>query len=375
MLQAIQTQQNEEETSLDEHQVYQRMLPRGTEVCWVGGLGGIEVELVKRAGIPFHGIPAAGLHGVGFLAMLRNFMVMISGTIAARHIVSRFQPDVVFYTGGYIAVPVALSVSLSFNQKGRPRSLLFVPDIEPGLAIKFVSRFVSHVAVVSETSREYFSRRPHVIITGYPTRRELRRWDRQSARQALGLSEDLPTLLVFGGSKGARSINRALLAILPELLNEMQVVHISGNLDWAEVQEAKTKLRADRAIRYHAYPYLHEEMGAALAAADLVLSRAGAATLGEYPLFGLPAILVPYPYAWRYQYQNASYLEKLGAAVILKDRELPEQLLPLVRRLMNDASLREKMSKAMQSLASPEAADHIANLLVSLALEEVRKGS
>jgi UDP-N-acetylglucosamine--N-acetylmuramyl-(pentapeptide) pyrophosphoryl-undecaprenol N-acetylglucosamine transferase len=107
-------------------------------------------------------------------------------------------------------------------------------------------------------------------------------------------------------------------------------------------------------------------MGAALAAADLVLSRAGASALGEYPLLGLPAILVPYPYAWRYQQVNARYLEERGGALLVKEADLAEHLFPLVHQLMGDASRRKAMSQAMKSLARPEAARAIAGLLKSL---------
>lgn len=344
-------------------------------MLWVGGLGGIEVELVKRVGIPFEGIPAAGLHGVGALATLRNFIVMVTGTVAAIRILHRFCPDVLLFTGGYIAVPVAMGTRLSFSRLRRPRSLLFVPDIEPGLAIKFVSRFATHVAVVNEEARGYFSPKLGMSVTGYPIRQELRQWKREEARQTLGLSSELPILLVFGGSKGARSINRALMAVLPRLLDEMQVIHVSGTRDWQEVHTAQDRLDEGRRARYHAFPYLHEEMGAAMAAADLVLSRAGAATLGEYPYFGLPAILVPYPFAWQYQYRNARFLERHGAAVILKDQELGEKLEASVKELIKDRVRLEKMGQAMRSLAYPQAADRLADLLTALADRNMAKGS
>ena len=184
----------------------------------------------------------------------------------------------------------------------------------------------------------------------------------------------LPVLVVFGGSSGARSINRALFAALPELLGEMQVVHISGRLDWSEVEAAQTRLAQDLAQdfveRYRAYPYLHEEMGAALASADLVASRAGASSLGELPLYGLPAVLVPYPYAWRYQMVNAQYLEKRGAAVIISDAELGSKLTGIVRDLMADHQRLAGMGAAMRSLAKPNAAQQIAGLLGSLATSE-----
>ncbi len=181
------------------------------------------------------------------------------------------------------------------------------------------------------------------------------------------LSSDLPILLVVGGSTGARSINRAIITILPELLEEVQVVHITGRRDWPEIEREIKDLTDIQLDRYQAYPYLHNEMGATLAAADLVLSRAGASSLGEYPLFGLPAILVPYPYAWRYQEVNAQYLARNNAAVILKDKDLQDRLLPLVQDLIRNQSRLEKMSQAMKKLATPAAAESIASLLYALA--------
>jgi len=180
---------------------------------------------------------------------------------------------------------------------------------------------------------------------------------------------------VFGGSSGARSINRALLAVLPELLNEMQIIHVSGKLDWAEVEAARDRLtgllgaQVDLVQRYRAYPYLHTEMGAALAASDLALSRAGASTLGELPQAGLPAILVPYPYAWRYQKVNAGYLEQSGAALVMLDQDLPQRLAPVVRDLIHDTARLEQMRRSMHSLAHPDAARSIAGLLQSFSLD------
>ena len=134
--------------------------------------------------------------------------------------------------------------------------------------------------------------------------------------------------MVWAAVKAPRSINQALQAILPELLQQAQVLHLSGSLEWALVERSRSgsRLPVELQARYRAYPYLHEEMGAALQAADLVVSRAGASVLGEYPLFGLPAILVPYPYAWRYQQVNAQYLVQHGAAVLLEDADLAGQL-------------------------------------------------
>lgn len=319
----------------------------------------MEAGLVERAGLPFRAIPAAGVHGVGWRQLPGNLLKLGRGLLAAQRLLREFRPDVLFFTGGYVAVPLALA--------GRHvPTLLYVPDIEPGLALKTLAQFADRIAVTVEESRQYFRHRA-VTVTGYPVRPELRRWSRSEARQRLNLAPDLPVLLVFGGSKGARALNRAVLAHLPALLEQIQVVHVSGMLDWPEV-EARAK-EIDHP-HYHPFPYLHEEMGAALAAADLALSRAGASVLGEYPLFGLPSILVPYPYAWRYQYVNATYLEHLGAALLLPEERLQAELVPTVMALLRSPERLAVMRQAVSALARPQAAEDIARLLVALAEKE-----
>lgn len=340
--------------------VLQELVNEAEAVLWVGGEGGMEAELVQRKQIPFTAIPAAGVHGVGIRTLPGNLLQLTRGTLAARRILKDFRPDVLLFTGGYVAVPVAVA------GMGIP-SVLYVPDIEPGLAIQALARFADTIAVTTDTCRQHYSSRKHVVITGYPTRPELRSWTRESGRAALNLDAEKPVLLVFGGSKGARSINRALLSILPQALEHAQIVHISGKLDWEEVELAQSNLPDPLKTQYHAFPYLHEEMGAALAAADLAVSRAGASSLGEYPLVGLPAILIPYPYAWRYQKTNAQYLVEHGAARLIRDEMLAQELLPALKDFFANPEKLNTMHNAMQSLATPDAAGQIANLVRALA--------
>jgi len=329
-------------------------------VLWVGGKGGMEADLVTRAGVPFTAIPAAGVHGVGARALPGNLLRLAQGTLAARRILSEFKPDVIFFTGGYVAAPVAVA--------GRKRPiLLYVPDIEPGLALRFLARFASTIALTVESSRQYFSTRAEVKVTGYPTRPELAEWEGAAARKHFNLTEDQPVLLVSGGSKGARTINQPVLENLGELLRLAQVIHLTGSLDKPEADKAHNELPANLQGRYHVFDYLHEDMGAALAAADLAITRAGASTLGEYPLAGLPAVLVPYQYAWRYQKVNADYLQRLGAAVILEADQLADQLMPTLRSLFGDPERLHAMQQAMRSQARPDAASQIAGMLKELA--------
>ncbi len=332
------------------------------ETLWVGAKGGLESRLVERAGIPFKAIPASGVHGVGLKALPGNIARLVQGAFASAGILRKFRPDVLFFTGGYVAVPMAVAA-------WRVPTVLYVPDIEPGLALKTLSRFADRIAITAEDSAFYFKHRERVVLTGYPVRSDLAGWERSAARRTLKLSNASPVLLISGGSKGARTINSPVFAHLPALLELAQIVHITGELDWPFVEEKTRRLSRTQAARYHAVPYLHAEMGAALAAADLALSRAGASTLGEYPLFGLPAILVPYPFAWRYQRVNAEYLVRQGAAIMIENEKLSDQLVPTVKDLFSNPARMKSMRIAMQRLSRPRASAEIGQLLLGLAKE------
>ena len=324
-------------------------------MLWVGAVGGMEADLVTRAGIPFTSISAGGLHGVG-IRTFGNLIKMGLGYFQARKLIRQFKPDVLFFTGGYVAAPVGLA--------GRVLpTMVCLPDIEPGLAIKVLARFADHVVVPAEESRQYFVSNQLISVTGYPVRQNLATIDKTDAAGKFDLDPDTPILMVMGGSLGARSINRALMDGLPQLLESMQVIHLSGDLSWPEVQAMQQQLPAPLAAKYRPYAYMHEDIGAAFSAADLIVSRAGASILGELPMFGLPAILVPYPHAWRYQRINAEYLVSKGAAVMLRDEDLKQNLLARVTELMQNETTRRQMKQAMLAQAKPEAAKIIANIL------------
>ncbi len=293
-----------------------------------------------------------------------NLARMVRGTQQCRRIIREFRPDVVFMTGGYVAAPVAWAAATS-----RVPLLIYLPDLTPGRAIALTSRFARKVAVSFPEVARYFPGK--AVVTGYPVRPELLAAEKPAARQALGLHPDLPVLLVFGGSRGARSINRAVTAALPALLPHCQIVHVSGQLDWPEVEHATQGLAGTLLpglfARYHPYPYLHEEMVQALAAADLVVARAGASVLGEFPARGLPSILVPYPYAGQHQDANAAYLADHGAAIVIVDSDLSARLAPTILELLDAPGELQGMSQAAARLAQPEAAYNIAHVLAELA--------
>lgn len=330
------------------------------QTLWVGGEGGMETRLVERAGIPFKTIPAAGVHGVDITRLPANLMAIAHGIKSAADIIKDFKPDVLFFTGGFIAVPMAIA--------GRKiPSLLYVPDIEPGMALKALAYFADCITLTSEESKQYFSPKANIEVTGYPVRPEISAWNNSAARAHFGITSDLPVVLIFGGSKGAHTINMALLAHLTNLLEHVEVLHISGDADWPMVEATRNALSKEQTERYHAFPYLHEDMGAALAVADLAVSRAGASVLGEFPQFGIPAILVPYPYAWRYQKVNADALTKRGAALMIEDSKLKSGLYLTVEKLLETPEKLDVMRTAMTALRSTDAAEKIAAQLFKLA--------
>jgi len=335
-------------------------------ILWLGSRAGLEAELVPRAGLPFRVIHAAGVHGVGWRRLPGNAFRLLRGFFESFGIVREFRPAVLLVTGGFLAAPAALACWLQ-----RVPIVGYLPDLEPGLALKAVSRLAARVCVTAEPSRRFFPAGA-TVVTGYPVRPELTveaeafAATRAQAIAYFGLDPALKTILVTGGSRGARSLNRATFAALAEWLQEYQVIHLSGKLDWAEAEATRANLAAEAQARYHPLAFLHE-MGLALAAADIVVSRAGASALGEYPLFGLPAVLVPYPHAWRYQKVNADYLVARGAAVRVDDEALSAQLAPTVRALLTDEARLSAMQAAARALAAPEAARRIAQELAAVA--------
>lgn len=331
-------------------------------------MGGFERPLLDAANLKFEHyaeIYAGPLHGVGVWRVLVSLVKLIIGTLQALWLLIRLRPDVLLLTGGWVGWPVAVAGWLL-----RVPSLMYLPDIEPGLAIRALRPFVTRVATTTEASAVYF-RPGHTVVTGYPLRGAMLTATRQAGIAHFKLDPSRHTLLITGGSRGARSINNAVLAIAPQLLADgVQIIHITGSLDWQETEARRAELCENSSCdHYHAFAYLHEEMALALACADLVVCRSGASVLGELPHFGLPAVLVPYPHAWRYQKVNADYLVEKGAALLLRDEAMMDQLLPTLRSLFADPARLAAMRAAAQSVAAPDGAGSAARELLRLAGE------
>lgn len=322
----------------------------------------MEQTLVAESGLGFsgrYGVYAGPIHGVNPLRLLTSVIKLAVGSLQSFVKLLSIRPQVILLTGGWANLPVALGA-----WPLKIPIVLYLPDIEPGLAIKVLQRFASRIAITVKSSARYFPPEK-TALTGYPLQANRLKATRGQAIEHFGLDPARKTLMVFGGSRGARSINIALGDSLAKLLDDsLQIIHITGELDWERTQRQAGDLKHHP--DYHAFAYLHDDMGLAFAAADLVVCRAGASALAELPLFGLASILVPYPYAWRYQKVNADYLSDRGAGIRLNDEDLQSSLYDTIKLLISDARRLAEMQAQSKALANPDGARCLAALLIEI---------
>ena len=340
-----------------------RELEPRAELLFIGARTGAERDVLEREGHPYRPISARPVpYRVSPESLLAPLWLLLGLGEAARVLVS-FEPHVLVTTGGYVAasvVPAAWSLGVPV--------VLHDSDALTGRANRLLARWASAVTVAYESARERLNGR-HVTWTGQPIRRAVLEAEREPAAAALGVNPRATTVLVTGGSRGARSINSALVEALPELLKQrdLQILHVAGRQRHAEVLADLAQRGIQPGARYHVWDYLYD-LHQALACADLVVCRGGSNSLWEAAARGLPAIIVPYPYAAAHQEANAEPFLEAGAAVLVRDAELSgEALVRLIGDLVSDVERRERMGTAARSLVRPEAAVRVAEAALTAA--------
>jgi len=336
------------------------------EVLYVGTREGMEAELVPAAGFEFAAVSSVGLTRQLSLKTIKSLASTSAGVIQGIRIISEYKPDLVVGTGGYVCGPVVLAAAL----KGCPCAI-HEQNAYPGITNRLLARVADRVMLTFPDAKRYFPKRARCTVTGLPVRQEILSVSREEGIKYLGLDPDALTLLVVGGSRGARSLNRAMVEVWKEFQGrtDVQIVQISGESGYAEtlqlLSEAGIEPRNDGNIILK--PYLHR-MEYALAASDLVIGRAGASFLAEITARGLPALLIPYPYAAEnHQEYNARALVEQGAAVMILDQDLTGTVLVnRIKELLAQPARLKEMGWQSQKMGRPRALEQILRVLSQL---------
>jgi UDP-N-acetylglucosamine--N-acetylmuramyl-(pentapeptide) pyrophosphoryl-undecaprenol N-acetylglucosamine transferase len=275
----------------------------------------------------------------------------------------RRRPDVIFTTGGYVAIPVLAAARLL-----RIPAILWDGNVIPGRSVRATAGWATAVAVsFPETEAALHARACYV--TGTPIR-DPRAVDREAARRRLEIPDGLRVLLIFGGSQAVSRFNAAVAGALGRLVEHAWTLHVTGERGYAEMLAAREALPEDRRGRYRPVPFLDDDMTAALASADLVIGRAGSSTLAEAAAFGVPLICVPYPHAAGHQRANAETYVASGAARLIDDADFDAEALLDAARLLEDPAAHIRMSAAAREMGRPGAADACAALVAAATRRE-----
>jgi len=331
------------------------------EIDWVGGRRGLEGRLVRDAGYPIRLLALRSLRSVERDVHLVLDPLRLGLSVPqALALLARRRPAAIFTTGGYLAIPVLIAARVL----GIP-SVLWEGNVVPGRSVRATARLASVVAVSFEaTCRALGARRCYV--TGTPIR-DSAAVDRLAARERLGLAPDDRLLLVFGGSQAVQRFSLAIDGALPRLVERWVVLQVTGEAGYADALAAKQRLPEPAQARYRPEPFLREGMVDALAAADLVIGRAGSSTLAEVAAFGLPMVVVPYRYAGGHQRANAVAFAETGAAKLIDDEAFDAAALLDAAGALEDPRAHAEMSAAARAMARPGAADAVEDLVMALA--------
>lgn len=331
-----------------------------TEVIFVGTEHGLEARVIPREGYTLKFLRAEGLVGVSIIKKVKAIIKIFFSILDSYKIIKTVRPDIIIGVGGYASGVILFVASI----KSIP-TMIIEQNAIPGMTNKILGKFVNTVCISYQESISFF---PPVrtFLTGNPVRLQVFKGNIEAAYKLFSLERELFTIFIFGGSAGARSINRAMvdaLNYLYDLKDKIQFLHQTGQRDYENVRDAYRKV----GFRGTIAPFIYQ-MGEAYAVADIVISRAGATTLAELTALGKPAILIPYPYAaGNHQEINAKKLVDIGAAKMILDREMKGEILAkMIRNLYENEKLRVEMQNNSKSVGRPEASEKIVDIAMSL---------
>jgi UDP-N-acetylglucosamine--N-acetylmuramyl-(pentapeptide) pyrophosphoryl-undecaprenol N-acetylglucosamine transferase len=320
------------------------------EFLYVGTRDGPEAALADAQGIPFAGVASGKLRRYWDARNFTDPFRILVGTLESYQLVRRFKPDAAFAAGGFGAVPPIVAARIAGAY-----TLIHQQDVEPGLANRLLVPFASRITVSLASSVAHFPRQ-RTMVTGNPVRQELLEADPRVAFERLGLEPELPVVVVTGGGTGALGLNLLVAAAAPRLVNHAQIVHLTG-------RGRSVPPQTDSA-RYRSIEFLVDEMPHLLAAATLVVSRAGMGTLTELAALAKPSLIVPMPGS--HQRANAQAFARLGAIEVADQGALtPDGLATRVLSLLGDTSRQDQLGRSLAASMPRDAADRIAAVVLT----------
>ncbi|MDD3838975.1 MAG: undecaprenyldiphospho-muramoylpentapeptide beta-N-acetylglucosaminyltransferase [Clostridia bacterium] len=348
---------------------YLQSRDKDIDIIFIGTRKGLEMDLVPREGYKLELISVSGFERKISFDTLLTVKKAFKGLSESKRILRQFKPDIVIGTGGYVCGPVVFSSWLM----GIP-AIIHEQNVIPGVANKLSAKFVKKIAISFEESKKYFKNKSKLVYTGNPIRGEILKADRKKALASLGLSEDTPIIMSAGGSRGARPLNEAMVDLIDKNIKRnrrYQVIMSTGKNQYEHVlgMLKDKKIDVDKTKNIRVLPYIYE-MENALAASDIVISRAGAIMLSELTALGIPSVLVPSPYvANNHQEYNARALEKAGASIVILEKDLKNiDLESKVFQMINNDKKLKFMRFNSQKLACTDADEKIYNIIKEITL-------
>ena len=328
----------------------------------------MEAKLVPAAGFDFTTIEISGFQRdfsvQGIKDNISTVFKLIKSLPRAKAIIKEFQPDVVIGFGGYVSGPVVRAAA----KMGVPTAV-HEQNAFPGVTNKLLAKQVDKVMVTTKAAEEYFNAKNPVTVTGLPVRGEMLRADREISRAELGIRDDMPLILSMGGSLGALAINKAVKELILSRYESKKCafLHATGSNGVAMLEDLNSKIDMDKNPHVMLREYIND-MDRCMAAADLVICRAGASTLSELQVMGKASILVPYPYASEnHQYFNAKDLADNNAAIIIEEKDLSgEKLISVVDLLVSNMDKVKEFGDNAKKMAVTDASARITNCLLEI---------
>ncbi len=335
------------------------------KISYIGTAKKLEATLVPKQGYDFYTIDVAGFQRkLTPKNIARNVSAAykaVASSVRAKNLLKKLKPDIVVGTGGYVSGPVVRAA-----QKLGIKTVIHEQNAYPGVTTKMLSKNADKVLLAYKEAARFLQAKNTPIVTGNPVRQNLLTADKQKARELLKL-DDRPLILSFGGSLGARALNEAVTGLIKHHNGSHKYFHIhaTGKTGYITMTEALKDITLSDEIQVKEYIY---DMDVCMAAADIVISRAGAITLSEIQALGKAAVLIPSPYvAENHQFHNAMSLKNAGAAEIIEEKDLTaDALIKAVERLADDKKLLCKMSESAEKSAIKDANERIYREIIKL---------